>query len=102
VNPANTSILGRIKYLRETKNNSHQAAALVIARLGLSLEEKIPSVIHISHPSGKFVALPTPEDVSKERPQMLKGLNEWVKEKTKQVAEDRSGELFLGKDPFPC
>jgi IS605 OrfB family transposase len=41
VNPAYTSVVGQIKYQRCYGLNTHQAAALVIARRGLGLNEKL-------------------------------------------------------------
>lgn len=42
VNPAYTSIIGRLKYKDTYGVNSHQAAALVIARRGMGFSENIP------------------------------------------------------------
>ena len=47
VNPAYTSLLGRLKYTRETDQNTHQAAAWVIARRGMGLRERIPAYSRI-------------------------------------------------------
>lgn len=42
VNPAYTSLLGKLKYNRETNFNTHQAAAWVIGRRGMGLKERVP------------------------------------------------------------
>ncbi|MFX0051992.1 MAG: hypothetical protein ACFE8U_11945, partial [Candidatus Hermodarchaeota archaeon] len=55
VNPAYTSVLGQIKYRRVYGLNSHQAAALVIARRGLGLNEKL-----YAHIQGKQMVLVVP------------------------------------------
>jgi IS605 OrfB family transposase len=55
INPAYTSILGKIKYRRCYGLNTHQAAALVIARRGLGLNEKL-----YAHINGKRSVLVVP------------------------------------------
>ena len=55
INPAYTSILGRFKYQSCYGLNSHQAAALVIARRGLGLKEKL-----YAHNNGKRMVLVVP------------------------------------------
>lgn len=45
VNPAYTSLLGRIKYQKRFGLSVHEAAALCIARKGLGLKEKLPKKI---------------------------------------------------------
>ena len=55
INPAYTSILGKIKYQRCYGLNAHQAAALVIARRGLGLNEKL-----YAHINGKRLVLVVP------------------------------------------
>jgi IS605 OrfB family transposase len=42
VNPAYTSLLGKLKYSREADFNTHQAAAWVIGRRGMGLKERVP------------------------------------------------------------
>lgn len=42
VNPAYTSLLGKLKYNRETDFNTHQAAAWVIGRRGMGFRERVP------------------------------------------------------------
>ena len=42
VNPAYTSLIGRLKYGRETKFDTHQAAAWAIARRGQGKRDSIP------------------------------------------------------------
>ena len=42
VNPAYTSILGRIKYQKQLGLSVHEAAAFCIARKGMGLKEKLP------------------------------------------------------------
>jgi IS605 OrfB family transposase len=42
VNPAYTSLLGKLKYNRDTDFNTHQAAAWVIGRRGMGLKERVP------------------------------------------------------------
>ncbi len=55
INPAYTSILGKIKYQRCYGLNAHQAAALVIARRGLGFKEKL-----YAHINGKQLVLVVP------------------------------------------
>jgi IS605 OrfB family transposase len=52
VNPAYTSWIGRLKYVGQYGVSVHLAAAYVIARRGLGLEERIPK-----HVLGKFPAV---------------------------------------------
>ncbi|MDX1475218.1 MAG: hypothetical protein R3309_13685, partial [Reinekea sp.] len=42
VNPAYTSLIGRLKYGRETDFNVHQAAAWVIGRRGMNKSDRLP------------------------------------------------------------
>ena len=44
VNPAFTSIIGKIKYMRKYGLSIHESAAFAIGRRGLGYEEKIPKV----------------------------------------------------------
>jgi predicted transposase len=55
INPAYTSILGKLKYQRCYGLNNHQAAALVIARRGLGFNEKL-----YAHIKGKRLVLVVP------------------------------------------
>jgi hypothetical protein len=55
INPAYTSILGKIKYQRCHGLNNHQASALVIARRGLGFNEKL-----YAHIKGKRLVLVVP------------------------------------------
>ncbi|MFW9905572.1 MAG: hypothetical protein ACFFFH_14615 [Candidatus Thorarchaeota archaeon] len=55
INPAYTSILGKIKYQSCYGLNTHQAAALVIARRGLGFNEKL-----YAHINGKQLVLVVP------------------------------------------
>jgi hypothetical protein len=55
INPAYTSILGKMKYQRCYGLNTHQAAALVIARRGLGFNEKL-----YAHTQGKRLVLVIP------------------------------------------
>jgi hypothetical protein len=55
INPAYTSILGELKYQRYYGLNSHQAAALVIARRGLGFNETL-----YAHINGKQLVLVVP------------------------------------------
>lgn len=47
VNPAYTSLLGRIKYQKKFGLSVHEAAAICIARKGLGLKEKLPKKLLI-------------------------------------------------------
>ncbi|MFX1537621.1 MAG: hypothetical protein ACFFDI_25775 [Promethearchaeota archaeon] len=49
VNPAYTSQIGEFKYVKRYGVNSHQAAAMVIARRALQLSEKLQYYDHVSH-----------------------------------------------------
>jgi hypothetical protein len=45
VNPAYTSQIGKMKYMKKFGISIHQAAAYVIARRGLGFKEKLPPVL---------------------------------------------------------
>jgi hypothetical protein len=45
VNPAYTSIIGRYKYQKQFGLSVHQATAMVIARRGYRLKEKLPKSV---------------------------------------------------------
>ncbi|MFX0090442.1 MAG: hypothetical protein ACFFBD_01670 [Candidatus Hodarchaeota archaeon] len=49
VNPVYTSQIGELKFTKRYGLNSHQAAALVIARRALHFSEKLQSYDHVSH-----------------------------------------------------
>ncbi|MFX0066501.1 MAG: hypothetical protein ACFFC7_30460, partial [Candidatus Hermodarchaeota archaeon] len=49
INPAYSSQIGELKYAKMYGLNSHQAAALVIARRTLLFSEKIQYYDHVSH-----------------------------------------------------
>jgi IS605 OrfB family transposase len=61
VNPAYTSLIGRVKFAKRYGLSIHQAAALVIGRRNLRYSEKVPSVLG-NIPDGKegHVTLPLP------------------------------------------
>jgi IS605 OrfB family transposase len=61
VNPAYTSLIGRVKFAKRYGLSVHQAAALVIGRRSLRYSEKMPSVLG-EIPDGKesHVTLPLP------------------------------------------
>lgn len=46
VNPAYTSISGKMKYMRKLGISIHQSAALTIGRRGLGFKEKVPTTLH--------------------------------------------------------
>ncbi|CAI8736035.1 transposase [Bacillus pseudomycoides] len=46
VNPAYTSIAGKMKYMRKFGISIHQSAAFTIGRRGLGYKEKVPQVLH--------------------------------------------------------
>jgi IS605 OrfB family transposase len=61
VNPAYTSIIGRVKFSKRYGLSIHHAAALVIARRSLRFSEKLPSrLTDIPDGRGGHVALPVP------------------------------------------
>jgi IS605 OrfB family transposase len=60
VNPAYTSIIGRVKYAKKYGLSNHQSAALCIARRSLGFSEKLPRQLNISDGKGGHVALPLP------------------------------------------
>ncbi|MDZ5610878.1 transposase, partial [Bacillus pseudomycoides] len=45
VNPAYTSISGKMKYMRKLGISIHQSAAFTIGRRGLGYKEKVPQVL---------------------------------------------------------
>jgi len=57
VNPAYTSVIGLVKYVRQYGLASDVAAAIAIARRGMRLTEKLPSAItaYLDVESGKHV-----------------------------------------------
>jgi IS605 OrfB family transposase len=61
VNPAFTSVMGRVKYAIRYGLSVHQSAALCIARRKVGFVEKIPSRLdHIPDGKGDFIALALP------------------------------------------
>lgn len=61
VNPAFTSVIGRIKYAVRYGLTIHEAAALCIARRGLGVSEKMPRRLdHIPTGKGDYVSLTLP------------------------------------------
>ncbi len=61
VNPAYTSIIGRVKFAKRYGLSIHHAAALVIARRSVRFSEKLPSrLTDIPDGRGGHVALPVP------------------------------------------
>ena len=45
VNPAYTSVIGKLKYSKKYGISVHEAAAFAIARRGLELQEQVPQEI---------------------------------------------------------
>ena len=61
VNPAHTSVAGRLKYARPKGLSVHQAAAGAIARRGQGFTEKLPRTAHIAlHVHGVTTIFPAP------------------------------------------
>ena len=61
VNPAYTSIIGRVKFSKRYGLTIHHAAALAIARRSVRFSEKLPSrLTDIPDGRGGHVALPVP------------------------------------------
>lgn len=75
VNPAYTSWIGRLKYMRQFGISVHVAAAFVIARRGVGLQERIPEHLVRAFPS--FIAL-IENDIAKRQ-----------KDKSGEEADDR-------------
>lgn len=71
VNPAYTSLIGKLKYLNQTENSVHQAAGLVIARRGMGLKDPLPrkSIVPVVRRLCTFVA---PVDARKDESKSLK------------------------------
>jgi len=71
VNPAYTSLIGRLKYGRETGFDTHQAAAWVIGRRGMGKKDRLPVLcaVRLTTRPWTFVA---PEDARKDDPRDLK------------------------------
>jgi IS605 OrfB family transposase len=82
VNPAFTSVIGRLKYGRETKFNTHQAAAWVIARRAMGLKERLPKQSMIRCSKKVFDVFTAPVDALKTQQQRLiltsKAFNQWI------------------------
>ncbi|MBW8349960.1 IS200/IS605 family accessory protein TnpB-related protein [Bacillus sp. IITD106] len=53
VNPAYTTQIGKIKYMRKLGISIHEAASFVIARRGMDFKEKLPPVLHSLVPEKK-------------------------------------------------
>lgn len=71
VNPAYTSLIGRLKYGRETKFNTHQAAAWVIGRRGMGKTDRLPIRCPV-RPATVTRTFTAPEDALKDDPRELK------------------------------
>jgi IS605 OrfB family transposase len=71
VNPAYTSLIGRLKYLNQTENSVHQAAGLVIARRGVGFKDPLPRQCLVPVVRRLCAFLP-PEDGRKDDAQSLK------------------------------
>ena len=93
VNPAYTSVLGRLKYARETDFNTHQAAAWVVARRGMGLRDKPPSrcTVRLNQRCRTFCP---PEEGQKDESaslnKLMRAFSTWVRE---QLANDRRSAL---------
>jgi IS605 OrfB family transposase len=91
VDPAYTSFLGRLKYGHEFDHNTHQAAAMMIARRGMGLKDnRIPSVckVKVKHVQRRFN---TPEDVLKmdvvgQLSQLKRMFDSWYKQQYKAIS----------------
>ena len=53
VNPAYTSQIGKMKYMKRFGMSIHQAASFVIARRAMGFKEKLPPVLHSLVPEKK-------------------------------------------------
>lgn len=71
INPAYTSLIGRLKYGRETKFNTHQAAAWVIGRRGMGKKDRLPIQCSV-RPATVTRTFTAPEDALKDDPRELK------------------------------
>jgi len=65
VNPAYTSLIGRLKFARRYGLSVHAAAALSIARRGMGLSERLPSSLEVSLDSGDRVTLARPARIGR-------------------------------------
>jgi IS605 OrfB family transposase len=54
VNPAYTSVIGKMKYMRELGISIHEAAAYVIGRRGMGYKEKVPAIYKKLIPKAKL------------------------------------------------
>ena len=73
VNPAYTSLIGRLKYGRETGFDTHQAAAWVIGRRGMGKKDRLPIRCSV-RPATVTRTFTAPEDAVKDEPRELKRL----------------------------
>ena len=64
VNPAYTSLIGRIKYSGVKKINTHISASYVIGRRGLGFKEKVPKNLKI-YTESKDLGFKTWSQISK-------------------------------------
>ena len=60
VNPAYTSVLGRIKYAKRLGVSTHQAAALAIGRRGMGFRERVPTCAVIPDDKGGHLVFELP------------------------------------------
>lgn len=85
VNPAYTSLVGRVKYARETRFSTHQAAAWCISLVGMGRKierMRLPRRFVLKQ-NGFVLGLATPEDVvdatgSKKLSRLAKGMSKMV------------------------
>jgi len=71
VNPAYTSLIGRLKYGRETGFDTHQAAAWVIGRRGMGKKDRLPVRCAV-RPATRTRTFRAPEDARQDEPRALK------------------------------
>jgi IS605 OrfB family transposase len=71
VNPAYTSLIGRLKYARQTGFDTHQAAAWVIGRRGMGKKDRLPVLCSV-RPATRTRTFIAPEDAREDDPREQK------------------------------
>ena len=102
VNPAFTSMIGRIKYQQRYKLTTHQAAAFVIARRGLSIKKE--RHIALKNTNKPFCVLPV-RNIYKTEGLYWKAINEVLvkaRNKKAQVKRKRLFDLNKSKKSVVC
>jgi hypothetical protein len=97
VNPAYTSVIGRVKYAKPLGVSVHQAAAMTIARRGMGFGEAAPSRPVIPDRRGEHIIIPKRQETRSFR-SGRNGVNSFLSRGLKAVPRHRNAQTFLS--PF--